>query len=153
MPAATTAVSAKFPHPAPNLRPWRRRTLRTTRGIATVVRPILDALAAAGYTPEDTFGIRLALEEALVNAIKHGHRGDAAKRVRLRYHVGADCFLAEIADEGAGFDPYLVPDPLDPANWERDGGRGLFLMRHHMTWVRFNDAGNWVTLCKRRTPA
>ena len=148
-----TAVREGRPPPGDAPEPWRGRTLRTFRDVSAAVGPILDALTAAGYSDAERFGVRLALEEALVNAIKHGHGGDSAKRVRLRYRVTAEQFLAEIEDEGAGFDPAQVPDPLDPANWERASGRGLLLMRHHMTWVVFNTAGNCVTLCKQRAPS
>ena len=56
----------------------------------------------------------------------------------------------EVKDEGKGFDPQRVPDPLAPVNLERPGGRGVLLMRHYMTWVRYNRRGNRVMLCKRR---
>ena len=97
------------------------------------------------------FGIRLALEEALVNAVKHGNRSDASKIVRVHYQICEEQFLIEIRDEGAGFDPDGVPDPLSPANLERPGGRGVFLIRHYMSWVQYNEVGNAVTLCKVRS--
>ena len=56
----------------------------------------------------------------------------------------------ELTDEGQGFDPYEVPNPADDVNRHRTSGRGLFLMRVYMTWIRFNKRGNRVTLCKRR---
>jgi serine/threonine-protein kinase RsbW len=71
--------------------------------------------------------------------------------VRVRYQVNAEQFLVEIEDEGPGFDPEGVADPLAPENLERPGGRGVFLMRHYMTWVSFNERGNCVTMCRRRT--
>lgn len=129
---------------------WSRLTLQTAREIASAVDPILDDLAAVGFSPKEAFGVRLALEEALVNAIKHGHRGDPGKRVDLRYHITEERFLAEVEDEGRGFDPHQAPDPFAPENQERDGGRGLFLIRYYMTWVRYNAAGTCVTLCKQR---
>ena len=58
---------------------------------------------------------------------------------------------AEVEDEGPGFDPGRVPDPTLPENPDRPGGRGLPLMRHFMTWVRFSRPGNRVTLCKYRS--
>src|SRR5262245_33188469 len=117
--------------------------------------PVLDgvarAMADAGYPEKDCFGIRLALEEAVANAIKHGLRSDPTRRARVRYHVGADCVLAEVEDDGPGFDPTRVPDPLAPENLERECGRGLLLMRSLLTWCRFNRRGNRVTLCKCRS--
>jgi serine/threonine-protein kinase RsbW len=115
-----------------------------------VIEEIATALEAAGYSFKETFGVRLALEEALVNAIKHGHKGDPSKEAHLRFHLTRERLIAEIEDQGPGFDPHAVPDPLAPENLERPCGRGLVLMRHYMTWVRFNENGNRVTLCRLR---
>jgi serine/threonine-protein kinase RsbW len=119
-------------------------------------RHLLDAVAAAlareGYAERDVFGMRLALDEALANAVRHGHRGDPTKRVEVRYRVTAAEALAEVEDQGEGFDPGQVPDPRAPENLERLGGRGLLLMRASLSWVRYNARGNVVTLCRRREP-
>jgi serine/threonine-protein kinase RsbW len=110
----------------------------------------LGELAAAGYSEKDLFSVRLVLEEAIVNAIRHGNKGDIRKHVRISYTVTPEHVLAEVEDEGTGFDPHQVPDPLAPENIDRPGGRGLFLMRHYTTWIRFNPRGNCVTLCRTR---
>jgi len=94
--------------------------------------------------------VRIALEEAVVNAIKHGHREDPAKRVHVKYHVTQHLVLVEVQDEGSGFQPALVDDPTSAGNVGKESGRGLFLMRHYMTWVRFSENGACVTLCKHR---
>src|SRR5262249_43293465 len=93
--------------------------------------------------------LRLALEEAIVNAVKHGNGYDPAKRVQVRYSVSAERVLAEVEDQGTGFDPARVPDPTAPENLERSCGRGLFLIRAYVTWVRYNERGNCITLCKQ----
>ena len=117
--------------------------------------PVLDIvaeeMAAAGYPEEDRFGLRLALEEALVNAISHGNRGDPSRSVHVRFQVEPDRVLAEVEDEGEGFDPAPVPDTRVPENLGRSSGRGLLFMRHHTTWLRYNRIGNCVTLCKERS--
>jgi serine/threonine-protein kinase RsbW len=96
----------------------------------------------------DIFSIRLALEEALVNAIKHGNQMDQSKKVQVSYRLLADRFEVAIADEGSGFDPNDVPDPTAAENLERPCGRGLMLMRHYMSEVRYNDRGNAVVMSK-----
>jgi serine/threonine-protein kinase RsbW len=115
---------------------------------------ILDLIAAAmerrGYAHKEIFGVRLAVEEALVNAVKHGNRYDPTKCAWASWHVGPSRVLIEIEDEGDGFDPRAVPDPCVAENLERSCGRGVFLMRHYMSAVRFNRRGNRVTMCKRR---
>jgi serine/threonine-protein kinase RsbW len=132
---------------------WRSRKLRHSSEIIPVIEDIVAALDAAGYSNKETFGVRLALEEALVNAIKHGHKGDPSKEVHLRYRLSHECLLAEIEDQGPGFNPADVPDPFAPENLERPCGRGLLLMRNYMTWVRFNPTGNRVTMCRLRRGA
>ncbi len=96
----------------------------------------------------DVFSIKLALEEALINAIKHGNQLDHTKKVYVSYRVLPDRFEVQIRDEGPGFDPADVPDPTAIENLERPCGRGLMLMRHYMTEVVFNDRGNRVTMSK-----
>jgi len=114
---------------------------------------VTSLMAARGYSAKDIFALRLALEEALVNALKHGHNYDLRKQVRVRYQVTADEVLAEVEDQGAGFDPGSVADPRLPQNRERSCGRGLLLMRHYLTWLRYNERGNSAILCKRRSPS
>ena len=108
------------------------------------------ALQQIRFAEHDIFAIKLALEEALVNAIKHGNQMDPAKQVRVAYHVRADRFEVRITDEGQGFDPDDVPDPTAPENLERPCGRGLLLMRHYMTEVAYHDRGRAVHMSKVR---
>jgi len=98
----------------------------------------------------DIFSIKLALEEALINAIKHGNQMDRAKKVHISYRITSDRFDVTVSDEGRGFDPAEVPDPTAVENLERPSGRGLMLMRHYMTEVRYNPLGNSVTMSKIR---
>ena len=111
---------------------------------------IEEALTASAYSEHDIFAIKLALEEALVNAIKHGNQMDPEKRVFVVYHVTAERFDIRITDEGEGFNPEDVPDPTDPANLERPCGRGLLLMRGFMTEVQYHGKGNVVSMSKVR---
>jgi serine/threonine-protein kinase RsbW len=99
-------------------------------------------------TDQEVFSVRLALEEALVNAIKHGNQMDRDKSVRVSYRFLPDRFEVHITDQGRGFDPNDVPDPTAVENLERPCGRGLMLMRHYMSEVQYNDRGNSVTMVK-----
>jgi serine/threonine-protein kinase RsbW len=89
---------------------------------------------------------RVSLIEALSNAMLYGNGQDPAKRVHVEISIQQASVVATITDEGGGFDPSLVPDPTIPANLERTGGRGLFLIRSLMDEVRYNAQGNSVTL-------
>jgi serine/threonine-protein kinase RsbW len=111
---------------------------------------IEHALNAAAFGERDVFAIKLALEEALVNAIRHGNGLDPAKRVHVRYTVSPERFEIRIADEGPGFDPCAVPDPTAPENLERPCGRGLLLMRHYMNEVEYSSCGRCVSMSKLR---
>src|SRR5262249_54887493 len=95
-----------------------------------VQEQIESLLRATRCHDHDLFSIKLALEEALVNAIKHGNQYDRNKTVHVAYEVYSDRFIVRITDEGPGFDPADVPDPTAVENLERPCGRGLMLMRH-----------------------
>ena len=144
---------AELRRPLPLAASEREQTcwVRSTAEASPVLDRVAATMAAADYSEKDCFGMRLALEEAVANAVKHGHRGDATKQVRVRYHVSTDCVLAEVQDQGPGFNPADVPDPLAPENLERGCGRGLLLMKSLVTWCRHNRKGNCVTLCKDRS--
>jgi serine/threonine-protein kinase RsbW len=126
-------------------------------GRSDEVQALLDLVAAAMgahcYPPRICWELRLALGEALANALQHGNGGDPSKQVRVEYRVGAADVLVEVVDEGTGFDAAAVPDPTAFENLDKPGGRGLLLMRHYATWVRHDGCGNRVTLCKHRVPA
>src|SRR5262249_29300957 len=108
------------------------------------------ALRQNQFEEREIFSIRLALEEALVNAIKHGNQLDRSKQVHIAYHVNPERFDIRISDEVKGFDPEDVPDPMDVENLERPSGRGLLLMRHYMTEVAFHPPGNALSMSKVR---
>ena len=97
------------------------------------------------------FNLRVALSEALANAILYGNASDASKGVSLRVRFGRHAIEMEVTDEGGGFDYRYLPDPTLPANRIRPYGRGLFLIRHLVDEVRFNDAGNSICMILRRT--
>ena len=103
-----------------------------------------------GFEDREIFCIKLALEEALVNAIKHGNQMDRSKKVHVDFKVNNDRIDISINDEGEGFAMEDVPDPMAPENLERPCGRGLLLMRHYMTEVTFHAPGNRLTMSKVR---
>jgi serine/threonine-protein kinase RsbW len=104
-----------------------------------------------GFSDSEIFAIKLALEEALVNAIKHGNQMDRSKMVHVEYRLEAGHFEVRITDEGTGFDPDDVPDCTDPENLERPCGRGLLLMRHYMNRIDYIPPGNVVVMTKVST--
>jgi serine phosphatase RsbU (regulator of sigma subunit)/anti-sigma regulatory factor (Ser/Thr protein kinase) len=110
---------------------------------------ILNRLEALNYGERAIFGVRLAIEEAVINAIKHGNRMDKAKKVTITYSADQDECVISVADEGRGFDPGAVPDPTMDENLELPHGRGLVLMKAYMDDVSHNEKGNMVTMRKK----
>ncbi len=115
-----------------------------------VEEQILKETERMGYTKECGFAIRLALEEAIVNAHRHGNRGDSSKTLTISYNVSDERMIVRIRDEGPGFDPEGVPDPTEPERIALPNGRGIMLMKAYLDELRFNRCGNEVTLIKER---
>lgn len=121
-----------------------------TREGQVVQDEIMDLVEANGFPAMDQFGIRLALEEAIVNAIKHGNKMDPAKKVQIHVDVIDDALEVVIQDEGEGFHPEDVPDPTADENLEKPSGRGLMLMNAFMK-VEYQGCGNRVVMRKTRS--
>jgi len=98
------------------------------------------------YSQKTLVNLRIAVSEALSNAILNGNQGDRSKRVRIRASVDAWKVKVQVTDEGPGFDPKEVPDPTDSHALEGSGGRGVFLLRRLADDVMFNETGNSVTI-------
>jgi serine/threonine-protein kinase RsbW len=101
------------------------------------------------FSPRDAFGIRLALDEAIVNAIKHGNAFHPDKTVNVKCLIEDHLVRIEIEDQGPGFCLQDVPDPTEEENLERPCGRGIMLMKSFMSKIEYNSTGNKVLLEKR----
>jgi serine/threonine-protein kinase RsbW len=148
-PSTPSVGQATMSEPAPTIFPTHviiPSDLEIARQLQSQIEQQLQADSA--FTELDIFSIRLALEEAIVNAIKHGNQMDRNKSVRVAYRVEVERFDVMIVDEGPGFDPEDVPDPTTPENLERPCGRGLLLMRHYMSDIRYLGTGNTVLMSK-----
>jgi serine/threonine-protein kinase RsbW len=130
---------------------WHREFVIPSKAEAAreVNLQILDQLRRLAWSEQDVFGVQLALEEALANAIKHGNQLDEQKSVRVSCRVANDLLRVEVADEGAGFDPALIPDPTEEGHIDVPSGRGIMLMRNFMSRVEYDRSGTRVTLEKR----
>jgi serine/threonine-protein kinase RsbW len=109
----------------------------------------------AGVSEDDLAKISMAVRESMVNAVVHGNQYSAHKKVRVSLSRSAGRFTITIADEGNGFDPDTVPDPLATENLMRSSGRGIFLIRAFMDefQARRLDPGMEVTMVKYLDPA
>jgi serine/threonine-protein kinase RsbW len=96
-----------------------------------------------------SFNLRTALAEALGNAIRYGNAEDPDRMVRVYVELGRDFVRIHVDDDGHGFDASRLPDPTHPDNLEREYGRGLFVIRHLVDDVAFNEKGNGICLTLR----
>lgn len=96
--------------------------------------------------PKDEPCMRLCLEEALVNAVRHGNRGEAHRKVSLEIAEADDVCIIRVGDEGNGFTPEQVPEPC----CEQLGGRGIVLMQHYMDKVRYIKSENCLEMTFQR---
>jgi serine/threonine-protein kinase RsbW len=118
-----------------------------------VLQYLLDRVAKLGLIKPERSNLFVALDEAFVNAVKHGNKNDPTKLVRITADLTPNeaCFTVE--DEGEGFDVRDIPDPCDPMNLFKSSGRGVLLMYNIMDEVEYNAQGNRVKMVKRQEPS
>jgi len=119
-----------------------------TESAREVQERIVSLMEQNAWPMRDCFGVRLALEEALVNAIKHGNRMDPTKQVYIACKLNDQKITVVIEDQGDGFRLDEVPDPTEDENLDKPGGRGIMLIRSFMTSIEYNDKGNRMTMSK-----
>ncbi len=134
------------PKAQPGAEEGRLRLHNRREEIEAVEQRILRAAQSMGFPTASAFALRLALEEALTNAFKHGHSAIPDEPVDLEWRITPGRAEIAVEDHGPGFRPGDVPDPTLDENLERPSGRGIMLMRAYMTDVRFNASGNRVTM-------
>jgi len=146
--------------------------------VGPLVRHLRDQILAMGLLDDaDLNGVGTALHESLINAIEHGNleisselregkRPESYRKLRelrrqqqpycdrkvhVRARISREAAVFVVRDEGVGFDPSRLRDPIAPGNLERCSGRGLLLIRTFMDEISFNRSGNQITMTKRRT--
>lgn len=129
-------------------------TLQELRaGLERVHDMVGGALTRFGFDEGAAFAIRLALEEAIVNAFRHGNRNDPTKVVFFRSRIDDKAAWFEIEDQGPGFDPKAIPDPTDQFNIEMPSGRGVMLIKAYMTEAEYVSPGNKLRMTYRKPQA
>jgi serine/threonine-protein kinase RsbW len=114
-----------------------RLDLPSTFDLLDIVQVLSDRLSAmAGLDEDATHWISVAVRESVINAIKHGNREDRNKHVTIEFRLAprtrAQELTVDVLDEGEGFDPDAIANPLDPENMLKSSGRGIFFMRNFM---------------------
>jgi len=118
-----------------------RLELPSSFELLDLVQHLSDRLSSmAGLDEDATHWVSVAVRESVINAIKHGNREDRHKHVTIEFELTPRAhpaeFVVEVLDEGEGFDPDHVANPLDPENVLKSSGRGIFFMKNFMDDVR-----------------
>lgn len=121
--------------------------LPSTEESITQLELLIENIADRYQVSEDTFAnMMTCLNEALINAIKHGNKMDPEKKVIVNAEVDPKRIIWTVTDEGPGFDYNDLPDPTAPENLENLTGRGVFIIKHLADQCIFNGTGNEVEL-------
>jgi len=134
-----------------------RIALPSSFELLDLVQILSDRVSSlAGLDEDSTHWVSVAVRESVINAIKHGNREDHDKHVTVEFVLSPrshpEEFVVEVQDEGAGFDPDAIANPLDPENVLKSSGRGIFFMRSFMddvTIARRPGGGTSVRMSKK----
>ena len=133
-------------HPTASTKMTIASSYDDAREVQTLIR---DELDKARFDDDSQFAIKLALEESLINAIKHGNKLDRTKQVHVEWKITPQFAEIIIEDEGPGFNRDTVPNPTEEDNLEKLTGRGLLLIESYMDSVEYSKGGRRVKLMKK----
>lgn len=130
------------------------RTLESTlESVDKAEELTTEVCTKAGFNEEEQQRVGMAVHESVINAVRHGNKGDPSKRVWIQFHVRPDRLEIRVRDQGTGFDLASVPNPLEAANLLKVSGRGIFLIRAFVDEFQVKyvkDTGTEVTMIKFR---
>ena len=122
-----------------------------------IAQTVLTQLCkVVGFEDEMAHYMGVAVRESVVNAIKHGNAQDESKRVEVLFTLNEGAIEVQVGDQGEGFQPEEIPDPLAPENLLKAYGRGIFFMRQFMDEVTYSfpkKGGTVVRMLKKVPPA
>jgi len=131
--------------------PYIYKTIRYGES-GELINEIIEALAVYNLESQELYSIRLAVDEALANAWRHGLKQQDDLTFDVSYHMSDEGFRMRVKDPGAGFDHESLPDPTVEENLYKTNGRGVFLIRQMMDEVEYNESGNEITVFHRFIP-
>lgn len=121
--------------------------------VISLMHAVLDYLMKrvekVGVVRSENSNLFIALDEAFVNAVKHGNKFDTRKNIKITADVSVKEARFTIEDEGEGFDVSAIPDPCDPENLFKTSGRGVLFIYNIMDEVKYNERGNRLTMIKK----
>ena len=116
-----------------------------------VQQSVLDGMESFGYGEENRFAVRIAVEEAMANAVLHGHRGDQDQLIEIHWTISSSQVAMFVSDDGRGYNSSAVPDPTADENLTLPSGRGLAMIKAFMTTVHVSDAGRKIEMTLMRS--
>ena len=116
--------------------------------VVRVCDEVTARLKEKGFGKDDMFAVHLTLEEAFLNAVRHGNKMDHSKTIKVDFSVSKEKLEISITDQGEGFKPDNIADPRFGENLFKPGGRGLLLMNSYMDMVKYNEQGNSVYMVR-----
>lgn len=125
-----------------------RRLPSRLEHVNAFIKEALDQFGRLSLPEDDVFHLKLALEEALTNAMRHGNRLDPDLFVDVSVELERERLVMSVKDEGGGFDFSKIPDPTQQDNKEKPSGRGVFLIKQLMNEVEFFDGGSGIKMIK-----
>jgi serine/threonine-protein kinase RsbW len=129
----------------------QRRVVPGTRdSIDEMQESILEEMVLRGYGEDDQFAVRISVEEALANAVLHGHRGDTTQPIDVQWTIDDDRVQVTVSDDGRGYDPEVIPDPTAEENLSLPSGRGLAMIRAFSDEVEVEPPGNRISFIRNR---
>jgi len=125
-----------------------RRLPNRLEHVNAFIKEALDQFGKLSLPPSDIFHLKLVLEEALTNAMRHGNRLNPDLFVDVSVELEGERLVMKVKDEGGGFDFSKIPDPTHQDNKEKPNGRGVFLIKQLMSEVEFFDGGSGIRMIK-----
>ncbi len=149
----TLDYKAKFVDQKKIVQNWREKIEFEIPSLISLMHSILDYLMKrvekSGVVNAENSNLFVALDEAFVNAVKHGNKFDSTKLVRISAEVSTKEARFTIEDEGEGFNVAEIPDPTDTENLFKASGRGVLIIHNVMDEVRYNERGNRLEMIKK----
>ena len=127
---------------------WQLKS--TESEVKQVSCEVLKTLEEHDFGEDVVFAVHLSLEEAFINAIKHGNHNNPLKNISVECLITPEKIDISVTDEGFGFDPDGIPDPRCNSNLYKSSGRGILLIQSYMDVVEYNSRGNCIHMVKYR---
>ncbi len=149
----TLDYKAKFVDQKEIVQNWREKIEFEIPSVISLMHTILDYLMKRveknGVVSSSDSNLFVALDEAFVNAVKHGNKYDPNKFIRISAEVSSKEARFTVEDEGEGFNISEIPDPTDPENLFKTSGRGVLIIHNVMDEVHYNERGNRLEMVKK----